>query len=182
MNLILIEIIRQKKIVLAVVLSLILVNLILTVVIASHQEPALVLSRSKWNDLRNLIARSGRVDASALYRQGTTDLENLNNRIPPKREFARVLSDLFETASNSGVTTGAISYKPLPVKDEALLFSYQLSLSVSGDYAAVKSYLSDLQQNPELIIVDSISLANNDLFVENVLMNLNITVYLREGA
>ena len=110
-----------------------------------------------------------------------TDLEKLNSRIPPKREFARVLSDILEAASNSGVATGNISYKPLSIKDEALL-SYKLSLSVSGDYAAVKSYLSDLQQNPELIVVDNVSLENSDLFSENVVLNLNITVYLREGA
>jgi type IV pilus assembly protein PilO len=178
---ILLEIIRQKRTVLVLVLSLIVLNAVLMVVIASYQEPALAVSRSKWGELRNLVARAGHADASSLYRQGKSDLEKLNSRIPPKRDFARVLSDILATASDSGVATGAISYKPLSIKDEALL-SYQLSLSVSGDYAAIKSYLSDLLQNPELIVVDSITLTNSDLFAENVVMNLNISVYLREGA
>jgi type IV pilus assembly protein PilO len=106
-----------------------------------------------------------------LYRQGVSDLEKLNSRIPLKREFARVLSDIIETTSDSGVAVGAISYKPVTIKDEALL-SYQLSFAVSGDYAAVKSCLSDLQQNPELVVVDSITLANSDLYEEKVVMNL----------
>jgi type IV pilus assembly protein PilO len=181
MNLILIEIIRQKKILLLFILALIVINVALLVVIASYQEPALVTSRSKWNELRTQVARSGHADALTLYSRGKSDLEKLNTRIPAKREFARVLTELLEAASNSGVTTGAITYKPMSIKDEALL-SYQLSLSVNGDYAAVKSYLSDLIQNSELLVVDSVSFTNNDLFVENVAMNLHITIYLREGV
>jgi len=105
----------------------------------------------------------------------------VKGKIPEKRQFARVLSDLLEAAASSGVGVGAISYKPLQIKEEALL-SYQLSLSVSGGYAAVKSYLADLQGNPELIVVDTVSFSNSDPFVENVVMDLRITVYLREGA
>jgi type IV pilus assembly protein PilO len=181
MNLILLEIIRQKKILLLFILALIVINVALLVVIASYQEPALVTSRSKWNELRTRVARSGHADALTLYSRGKSDLEKLNTRIPPKREFARLLTELLESASNSGVTMGAISYKPLSIKDEALL-SYQLALSVNGDYAAVKSYLSDLLQNPELLVVDGVSFTNSDLFVENVVMNLHVTVYLREGV
>ena len=181
MKMIILEIIRQKKTVLLAVLSLIVLNIALVTVIASYQEPALALSRSKWSELRSLVARTGHADAAALHRQGVADLEKLNTMIPQKREFARVLSDLLESASNSGAVTGAISYKPVPIKDEDLL-SYQLSLSVSGDYAALKSYLSDLLQYPELMVVDGLSFSNNDFFEENISMNLNITVYLREGA
>ncbi|MEI6208811.1 MAG: type 4a pilus biogenesis protein PilO [Desulfuromonadales bacterium] len=181
MNPLLLEIIRRKKIVLVLALSLLVVNGVLMAVIAVYQEPTLAAARSKWSELRNQVARASHANASELYRQGKEDLEKLTARIPPKREFARVLSDLLETASNCGVVTGAISYKPSPIKDEALL-TYQLSVSVSGDYAAIKSYLYDLQHNPELIVIDGISLANNDLFVEHVVMDLSITVYLREGA
>jgi Tfp pilus assembly protein PilO len=181
MGMILLEIIRRKKSVLMVVMALIVLNVLLMVLMASYQEPAIAASRLKWGELRSLAARSGHADAATLHRQGIADLEKLNARIPPKREFPRMLSDLLESASDSGVTTGSISYRPLTIKDEGLL-SYQLSLAVSGDYAAVKSYLSDLRQNPELIVLDSVSLANSDLFTENVVMNLNITVYLQEGA
>ncbi len=45
---------------------------------------------------------------------------------------------------------------------------------------AVKSYLFDLQNNQELIVVDSVSFSNKDLYSENVVMDLRVTVYLRE--
>jgi type IV pilus assembly protein PilO len=55
-------------------------------------------------------------------------------------------------------------------------------MKIDGRYAAIKSFLTDLQNNPELIVVDGFSLTNSDPFEENVVMDLHVTVYLREGA
>lgn len=175
------EIVRQKWRHLSIILFLLLLNIALGVFVSSYQHPSLADLQAKWSNLRLQASRAGQVDAAALYQQGAADLEKLKSRIPEKRHFARVLSDLLEAAASSAVEVGAISYKPVQIKQEALL-SYQLSLSVSGSYAAVKSYLSDLQKNPELLLVDSVTFLNSDPFVEKVVMDLKITVYLREGA
>ena len=42
--------------------------------------------------------------------------------------------------------------------------------------------LKSVQWANELIVVDAVSFSNSDPFVENVVMDLRITVYLREGA
>ncbi|MDD2308731.1 MAG: type 4a pilus biogenesis protein PilO [Desulfuromonadaceae bacterium] len=175
------EIVRQKWRFLSIILILLLLNMILAVVVSTYQLPVLADLQTKWGSLRRRVAGAGQMDPAALYQQGSADLETVKGKIPEKREFARVLSDLLEAAASSGVEVGAISYKPQQVKEEALL-SYQLSFSVSGGYAAVKSYLADLQGNPELIVVDTVSFSNSDPFVENVVMALHITVYLREGV
>lgn len=175
------EIIRQKWRLLSIVLFLLLLNVTLGFVVSAYQRPSLADMQSKWNNLRRQAAQAGLVDAATLHRQGAADLEKLKTRIPEKRQFARVLNDLFEAAASSDVEVGPLSYKPAPIKEEALL-SYQLSFSVSGGYAAVKSYLSDLQKNPELIVVDTVAFSNSDLFAENVVMDLKLTIYLREGA
>lgn len=176
-----IEIVRQKWRLLSIILLLLLLNVALTVLVSVYQLPSLADLQTKWSDLRRQTALAGQVDALTLYQQGSADLEKLKARIPVKREFARVLSELLEAAASSAVEVGAITYKPAQIKEEALL-SYQLTLSASGGYAAVKSFLSDLQKNPELIVVDTVSFSNSDPFVENVVMNLHVTVYLREGA
>jgi type IV pilus assembly protein PilO len=175
------EIIRQKWRLLSIILALLLLNVALGVVVSVYQLPSLADLQTKWSNLRRQAASVGQLDATALHQQGSADLEKLKAKIPEKRQFARVLSDLFEAAASSAVEVGAISYKPVQIREEALL-SYELSFSVSGSYAAVKSYLADLQKNPELIVVDNVSFSNGDLFVEKVVMNLRITVYLREGA
>lgn len=175
------EIVRQKWRLLSVILTLLLLNVALGVVVSAYQIPSLAGLQTKWSSMRRQAAGAGLADAETLHRQGAADLEKLKARIPEKREFARVLSELLEAASSSAVEVGAISYKPAHIKEEPLL-SYQLSFSVNGRYAAVKSYLADLQKNPELIVVDAVAFSNSDPFVENVDMNLRITVYLREGA
>lgn len=177
----LLEIIRQKWRLLSIILFLLLLNVTLGVVVSAYQLPSLAELYTTSGAMRRQAVHSGQMDAAALHLQGAADLETLMTNIPEKREFARVLSDLLESAESSSVEVGAISYKPVPIKEEALL-SYQLSFSVNGGYAAVKSYLSDLQENPELIVVDAVTFSNSDLFIENVAMNLRITVYLRGGA
>lgn len=181
MNQYLYEILRQKWRLLTIILFLLLLNVALVSIVSLYQLPSLAELHTKWSDLRRQSSQGKLIDAAILFRQGTVDLEDLKKRIPEKREFARVLSELIESAASSAVEVGTISYKPQQLKEEPLL-SYQLTLSVSGSYAAVKSFLSDLQQNRELLVVDSVSFSNSDLYVENVVMNLNITVYLRGGA
>jgi len=57
-------------------------------------------------------------------------------------------------------------------------------MTVGGSYAAIKSFLGDLQKYSELVVIDGFTLSKNDLFEENVVMDLHLTVYLqaREGA
>lgn len=175
------EILRQKWRLFAVILSLVLLNAMLWGFVSMYQLPRLSELQARWTDLRRQSGRGVSADPATLYRQGAADLEKLKKMIPEKREFARVLSDLLESAAGSAVEIGTISYRPVQLKDEPLL-SYQMSLSARGSYAAVKSYLADLQQNRELLVVDAVSFSNRDLFTENVVMDLKITVYLREGA
>lgn len=175
------EIVRQKWRLLGIILFLLLLNVTLGMVVSAYQLPVLAELQTKWNSTRLQAAGGGQMDAAALHRQGAADLEALQAKIPEKREFARVLADLLESAAVNAVEIGPISYKPVKIKEEKLL-SYQLSVSVNGSYAAVKSYLADLQENPELIVVDAVSFSNSDLYIENVVMDLHITVYLRGEA
>jgi hypothetical protein len=82
------------------------------------------------------------------------------------------------------VVTGNVSYKPEAVKGRDDLLAYGLSMSVGGSYAAVKSFLADLQKNSEMIVIDGVNFSNSDLYEENVIMDLRLTVYLqgKEGA
>lgn len=175
------EIVSQKWRLLSIILTLLLLNVTLGVVVSAYQVPSLAVLQTTWSNMRRQAASAGLADVETLHRQGAVDLEKLNALIPEKREFARVLGELLDFAAGSAVEVGPISYKPEQIKEEPLL-SYQLSLSVSGRYAAVKSYLSDLQKISEFIVVDTVSFSNSDPFVENVVMALRITVYLREGA
>jgi type IV pilus assembly protein PilO len=175
------ELFRLKRRSMIASATLVLINVLLYAVSTAWLTPALNATRRGWNDLSGRVVAIGRGDVASVYRQGKSDLEKLKPRIPLKRDFPRLLGDIMEAASSSGVVMGGITYKPQKVKDENLL-AYGVTMSVNGSYAAVKSFLADVQKNRELLVVDGISLSNSDLFEENVTMDLRLTVYLREGA
>lgn len=181
MKQLLLELIRLKRPWLIALGSLLLLNVALFALIGAWQAPALDRARRAWNDLRGRADALGQGDVTAAYNQGKSDLERLKGMIPARREFPRLLGDIMEAAASSGVSVGGLSYKPQAVRDENLL-AYAVTMSVNGRYAAVKSFLADLQGNRELVVIDGVALSNPDPFEENVSMELRLTVYLREGA
>jgi type IV pilus assembly protein PilO len=175
------EIVRRKVRLLIAIAMLALLTVALFIVVDGYQMPEIAAAQMKWSDLRRQVAVAGRGDITNTYKQGKIDLETLRGRIPPKRQFPRLLGDILELAVSSGVTTGPITYKPRVVKDEGLL-AYELAMSVNGRYAAIKSFLADLRKFRELVVVDDFSLTNSDVFEENVTMDLHVTIYLRGDA
>jgi type IV pilus assembly protein PilO len=179
----LLELVLQKKRTLIVILVLLVLNIGLYAVTAGYLEPRIAASQTAWTDLRQRVAVAGRADVATVYRRGGDDLKKLASRIPVKRQFPRVLGDILDAAASSAVVTGNISYKPQTIKDQDLL-AYGISMTVGGSYAAVKSFLGDLQKNSEMVVIDGITLTKSDLFEENVVLDLRLTVYLqgKEGA
>lgn len=177
----LLEILRLKKRLLIPLVLLLVLTIALFVVVDLYQEQEIAAAQLKWGELRRQVAGAGVRDVSATFRQGRADLETLQGRIPTKRQFPRLLGEILEQAASSGVATGPINYKPHVLKEQKLL-AYELSLGVSGGYAAIKSFLADLLKNRELIIVEDVSFTNSDLYEENVTMDLHLTIYLREDA
>jgi type IV pilus assembly protein PilO len=180
----LLELFHQKKRTLTAILVLLLLNICLYAVTAGYLDPRVASLQTSWSDLRQRVAIAGRADVATVYRRGVEDLKKLASRIPAKRQFPRLLGDILDAAASSAVVTGNVSYKPQVIKGHEDLLAYGVSMSVGGSYAAVKSFLADLQKNSELVVIDSAGFSNSNLFEENVVMDLHLTVYLqgREGA
>jgi Tfp pilus assembly protein PilO len=180
----LLELLQQKKRTLVVALVMLALNIGLYAAAAGYLEPKVAATQASWNELRQRVAVAGRVDVATVYRRGVDDLNKLTAMVPVKRQFPRVLGDILDAAASSAVITGNVSYKPQTVKGRDDLLAYGISLTVGGSYAAVKSFLADLQKNSEMIVIDGISLSNSDLFEEKVILDLRLTVYLqgKEGA
>ena len=179
----LLELFLEKKRTLIVAVILLVLNVGLYAVNAGYLEPKIAASQVSWTDLRQRVAVAGRSDVATVYRRGVDDLKKLASRVPVKRQFPRVLGDILDAAASSAVVTGNVSYKPQTIKGQDLL-AYGITMTVGGSYAAVKSFLGDLQKNSDLIVVDGVTLSKSDLFEENVIMDLRLTVYLqgKEGA
>lgn len=181
MNQIILEILRQRRRILAVILVLLLLNLVVFVILKGYQASAIGDAQAKWSDLRRRAAVAGQNDASAIFHRGKADLEQLKARIPHKSQFPRLLEGIFDKAASDGVRVGTVSYKPAIVKENTALLSYGIALSVGGSYAAVKNFLADMQKSEEMIVIDDMTMSNSDPYEENVTMDLRLTLYLQEA-
>ena len=143
----------------------------------AYLEPHLASIQHEWSEKRVHAAMQGTMNAAAVYRQGNSDLAVWRERIYPKKDFARFIGDLFETASNNSIRVGTINYKPEVIKGEGLI-AYSIGLNVSGRYAAIKSFIGDIERLREIAVINNISL-NGKTTEESIEMKLQLTAYFR---
>jgi type IV pilus assembly protein PilO len=146
------------------------------------QQPELERAQSDWFAKRQALA-SGQLQRSAdRYKSGVHDLELFQQRLIPKKDFARFLGRLFDTARGNSLPVRGITYKPTLIKEEGIL-SYGIAFTVSGKYPSVKSFLADLARYPEMVTIDSVALTNASQTEETVELRVQMTAYLKvEGA
>ena len=166
---------------LAVVILLIILDCGLFFYSTYYQQPRLQTLRQQWAEKRR-AAGGGHRDQAAIYRQGTDDLATWRGRITPKKDFARLIGTLFDMASSSSLKVGAVSYRPVPVKQDNLL-AFTISFNASGKYAAVKSFIADLMRTKEILTLDNVTLSSTKTTEEAIDMKIELTAYFKtEGA
>lgn len=161
-----------------VILALFLLNVCIYAYAVVYQKPRLASLQGRWFDKRKLVSGSGGYDPAAAYQQGESDLKVWRERIIPKKDFARFVGSLFETAANNSLAFKGITYKVAQLKDEQLI-AYSLDFNVSGKYAGIKSFMADIGKMREIVTMDNISLANSNDKGEAVALKVQLTVYLR---
>jgi type IV pilus assembly protein PilO len=171
------QIIRTRRNSFIAISVLILINIGLFLYSSALLGPEVFSLQNKWSEKRLVAAGETVSDDATVYRQGTEDLAKWRTRIYSKKDFARFIGELFETASNNTLKVGAIVYKPQPVKDENLI-AYTIGFNVSGKYAAIKSFIADIERLREIAVIDNISL-NGKSTEEFVDMKLQLTAYFR---
>ncbi len=172
-----IEIIKIRKKSFLAVLVLVLINIMLHFFIARFQEPKLESLQKEWLEKRQLPS-SGTADKAYIYYQGKKDLEVFNSKLPPKKDFAQVIGGIMEIASNSGLSISNIAYKPVLIKERNLLV-YTLGFGVSGSYAAIKSFITDIERSPYILSIDSVSLARENLLQDSVKFSIQVSAFFR---
>ncbi len=171
------EIIKMRKKSFLGVLALVIINVLLYVFMTGFQESKLETLQNKWLEKRQRRS-SGTVDKTFVYSQGKRDLAVFQARIPPKKDFTRVVSELFETASNNGLSVGTVGYKPELIKDRGLLV-YNLTFSATGNYAGIKSFISDVERSQDILSIENIALKTSDTSQDSVTISMQISAFFR---
>ncbi len=172
------EIILLKKKPLLALAVLLLVVIGLYVYISAVQESTLETMRQSWMAKRKQQMEAGSASIGTVYSQGVRDLAVFYGRVPAKREFARQLGDIFEIASNNGLTLKTVGYKPGTTKSGGLM-SYQLNLNLVGRYAPMKSFIADIQRLREIVTMDSMQLTGAGPDQESIELKVQLTAYFR---
>lgn len=172
---------QRKRPWLLVIIVLLLLNTGAIVALLFFQQPLLKQKRELVTEHRQGLAALERGDANSVYRDGKSDLEKLQALIPAKRQFAPFLAEIMADAAACHVSSDALTYKPEHLGQKKLLV-YRISLSVSGRYADIRCFLYKMQARKELVVIDAVTLKNDDPYVEKVSMDLKLTTYLKDGA
>lgn len=172
------EIYAARKFFLAAIGLLLLANVICSLAISLRQKPELAQARKKIDAMEAGLKAN---NTDSVYARGRDELQKLEKSIPHQRKFAVLLGDLEDCAASCNVTRESLSYKPYHIKDRKLL-AYEITMSASGRYLDVKRFLHELQVSKEFFVVDSVRFANESPYFEEVTMDANLTVYLRDDA
>jgi type IV pilus assembly protein PilO len=177
------EIVRTRRIAIVSIVALLLINVCLSAYLSLYQKPRLESLQSSWFAKRKSTGALTVMDAATIYSQGTRDFKTWLARIYPKKDFTRFLGELFETAANNNLAMKNVAYKPDLIKEEGLM-AYSIGFTVSGNYTAIKSFISDIARSRQIITIDTISLNNSSTTQESLELKLQITTFLRveEGA
>ena len=157
---------------------LLAVNISLYLYTSLYQQRGIESLQKAWFQNRDTASGRGDATVATIYRQGEIDLKEWRSRILPKKDFARFVAGLFETVGHNSLSCKGITYHVSQVKAEDLI-AYTLSLNVTGKYAGIKGFISDIGRKKEILSIDNISLSNVDANGDAVDLKLTVTVYLR---
>lgn len=170
------EILRTHSRTLILLLALVLLNIALAMLLNLYMQPKLETLQNEWFSKRKVAVSV--LDRGSAFEAGTADMVKWRAVIPPKKDLARVVGEIYETAKSNSLSVSAVTYKPEQVKSEKLLV-YVLDFTVSGKYAAIKSFIDDIGRLRDIVTIDSISLTNPKLTEEIVSLKLNVSIYLK---
>lgn len=172
------ETVNTHKSIAIMVFLLLFINILAFVYLTIYQAPQITSLHSSWFEKRQKSSSLNVKDAATIYNQGSKDIKIWDSRIPPKKDFARVLEDLFQMAGNNRLIVKGLTYKPSLLKDQGLLV-YSLDLTVSGNYAGGKNFIAELMSTKQIIIIENLTLANTSQTKEALDLRLRLTAYFR---
>ena len=169
------EIVRQRRRQLILLGCLLLVATAVYLLRVSVLQEKLVDARRDWAQQRTQLKQKTMQGKAELYDTAQLDFAKFTSRIPDKKEFARVIGELFEYADNNSLSIGSVSYKPVKTINGYL--EYQINIDVTGRYGEIKSFLTDINQAKEIITVDEVKFnKGGKLFDDEVTMRAILTV------
>ncbi|ACD95183.1 hypothetical protein [Trichlorobacter lovleyi] len=144
-----------------------------------HQTTLLAQQQSDWNSKRRLTAPRAEAQRADSYQRDREQIRELYATIPYRHEFPRVISEILDFMALRNATPGVMSYKIRKTDLDGLL-AYSMTCSANGSYPGLKRLIGDLERLDGISTLDSVSFSSPDPGLEKVVLDLQLTIYLRE--
>jgi type IV pilus assembly protein PilO len=171
------EILRVRRKTLIFLFLLSALNMGLYAFLDFYQTPKLESLQTDWFARRKSNVTV--LDRGASFDLGSADIAKWRALIPPKKDLARIVGEIYDIARSNSLSIGGITYKPDHIKSEQMI-AYAIGLTVSGKYAAVKSFIGDISRLRDIVTINDISLNNPKLTEETVSLKIDLTIFLRQ--
>ena len=168
------------RVLLSVAGLLLSANLILGLALQAYLVPTVNSREQQLIRLRTEL-RGGGDSPAELLAQGEKDLAAFRERIPPYREFTRLVGDLQTLADDSGLDLDQVSYEHKPEKGSDLLRS-TVTFTLEGQYRDIKQFIHALEQSSRLIIINEIGLQSVGQEGTDVKLQLSLDTFFRTGV
>ncbi len=109
------------------------------------------------------------------------DLQKILKKIPEEflfTDYAAKIRLLID--KNKLSVENSLVFVPEKIKREDVL-NYSTRIRVKGDYGKLKSLLSDFQNLPGLVLIDSVEMTRLKEYPDVIQMNLHLFVYFKRG-
>jgi type IV pilus assembly protein PilO len=169
------RIISARPLTFVFILIILIINILGGVYIYYYQSPQIADLQSQWFAQRQGVKN---LDSAALYNQGIKDLQAWEKIISPKRDFTRLIGELFELAAKNSLKVKQVTYKPKQLNSEKLV-EFSIEFNVTGKYAEIKNFIADLANSKEILVIDGIALSSGDSTKESVSLKVQLTAYFR---
>lgn len=176
------ELLLTRRNTLLAALVLVIADIFLLFFHYGKQAPEEMQLQAKLLEKTRIFTAGKGSDPSLIYSNGKADLATFAAGIPQKKDFARLVGEVYDRAERQGVAIRTISYKPVP-KGEGGFVSYELSLDIFGKYPGLKKFLGELQALPQWLVVDNVGWTGGTPQDPTVGLRLQLTLLLgKEGA
>lgn len=163
--------------------TLLLLNLGCYLIVDLWVTPEVNQLESRYIELQTQTRKLQQEQAAAdnpraVFARGTADLASFRQRVPEKKEFTRLIGEVFDMAQQTGLNIHQVTYQPnLLVKQN--LLEYVLSFSVEGEYSQLKRFISLLESSERLIAIESLGLASGSDSGEKIGLQLRLATYFQ---
>lgn len=136
--------------------------------------------QSSWNSKRRQAAARAETHLTSQYLRDKDQIRHLYMTIPYRHEFPRVISEIMDIIALHDATPGPMLYTPAKTDLDGVI-AYDMHCSATGEYPDLKRLISDLERLDGISTLNTCSFSNPDPAFGKAVLDLQLTVYLREG-